>query len=311
MKKALKTALFRHIILIVVGIALIYPVIFMIFASFKDTNEIFTSTKLLPAVWHPENYSNGWKSGATGVVTFTNFFLNTFKLVLPVVAFTVVSCTLTAYGFARFDFPFKKILFPVLISTLMLPNTVIIIPRFMLFKNLGWLDSYYPFLVPALFAVYPFFIFMIIQFLRGVPISLDESAKIDGCNTMQILTRILVPLLKPALADIFAPGEVNRIYLNFSDPWPKDRHAKRRLTSEEFMAVYDKILAEDGVVEFKTDNRGLFDYSLESIPRANWKIKEYTYDLHHSEMGEGNVMTEYEEKFSSKGNPIFKLIACR
>ena len=113
------------------------------------------------------------------------------------------------------------------------------------------------------------------------------------------------------LADIFAPGEVNRIYLNFSDPWPKDRHAKRRLTSEEFMAVYDKILAEDGVVEFKTENRGLFDYSLESIPRANWKIKEYTYDLHHSEMGEGNVMTAYEEKFSSKGNPIFKLIACR
>lgn len=113
------------------------------------------------------------------------------------------------------------------------------------------------------------------------------------------------------LADIFAPGEVDRIYLNFSDPWPKDRHAKRRLTSEEFMAVYDKILAVDGVVEFKTDNRGLFDYSLESIPRANWKIKDYTYDLHRSEMGEGNVMTEYEEKFSSKGNPIFKLIACR
>lgn len=113
------------------------------------------------------------------------------------------------------------------------------------------------------------------------------------------------------LPEIFEPGEVNRIYLNFSDPWPKDRHAKRRLTSEEFMAVYDKVLAVDGVVEFKTDNRGLFDYSLESIPRAGWTVKEYTYDLHHSEMGEGNVMTEYEEKFSSMGNPIFKLIASR
>lgn len=113
------------------------------------------------------------------------------------------------------------------------------------------------------------------------------------------------------LSEIFAPGEVKKIYLNFSDPWPKDRHAKRRLTSGEFMAVYDKILAKDGVVEFKTDNRGLFDYSLESIPAAGWQVREYTYDLHHSEMGEGNIMTEYEEKFSSMGNPIFKLIAKR
>lgn len=113
------------------------------------------------------------------------------------------------------------------------------------------------------------------------------------------------------LADFFAPGEVKKIYLNFSDPWPKDRHAKRRLTSKEFMKVYDAILAPEGVVEFKTDNRGLFDFSLESIPEAGWKIQAYTYDLHHSEMGEGNVMTEYEEKFSAMGNPIFKLIADR
>ena len=113
------------------------------------------------------------------------------------------------------------------------------------------------------------------------------------------------------LAEIYAPGEAEKIYLNFSDPWPKDRHEKRRLTSEDFMAVYNQILRPDGVVEFKTDNRGLFDYSLEAIPKAGWKIADYTYDLHHSEMGIGNVMTEYEEKFSSKGNPIYKLIACR
>ncbi|MBC5711700.1 tRNA (guanosine(46)-N7)-methyltransferase TrmB [Hungatella sp. L12] len=113
------------------------------------------------------------------------------------------------------------------------------------------------------------------------------------------------------LSDIFAPGEVKKIYLNFSDPWPKDRHAKRRLTSEPFMEVYNKILAPDGVVEFKTDNRGLFDYSLESVPAAGWEIREYTYDLHHSDMAEGNIMTEYEEKFSSMGNAIFKLVAER
>lgn len=113
------------------------------------------------------------------------------------------------------------------------------------------------------------------------------------------------------LSEIFEPGEVQKIYLNFSDPWPKDRHAKRRLTSEEFMEVYDKILKPEGVVEFKTDNKGLFEYSLEAIPRDVWEIKEFTYDLHHSDMGVGNIMTEYEEKFSSKGNPIYKLIAGR
>lgn len=113
------------------------------------------------------------------------------------------------------------------------------------------------------------------------------------------------------LGEIFEKGEVEKIYLNFSDPWPKDRHAKRRLTSPQFMAVYDQVLAADGDVEFKTDNRGLFDYSLESIPEAGWKVKEHTFDLHHSPMAEGNVMTEYEEKFSSQGQAICKLTAVR
>ena len=113
------------------------------------------------------------------------------------------------------------------------------------------------------------------------------------------------------LADIFEKGEVSRIYLNFSDPWPKDRHAKRRLTSVNFMEVYDKVLKPDGVVEFKTDNRGLFEFSLGSIQEAGWKIKYHTFDLYHSEYAEGNVMTEYEMKFSSKGNSICKLVAFR
>jgi len=113
------------------------------------------------------------------------------------------------------------------------------------------------------------------------------------------------------LADIFGPEEVARIYLNFSDPWPKDRHAKRRLTSLQFMAVYDKLLKADGVVEFKTDNQELFRYSLESIPRAGWEIRLCTFDLHHSPYGQGNIMTEYEEKFSSMGKPICKLAAGR
>lgn len=114
------------------------------------------------------------------------------------------------------------------------------------------------------------------------------------------------------LEDIFAPGEVDKIYLNFSDPWPKDRHAKRRLTSREFLTRYDKILKKDGRVEFKTDNRGLFEFSLEEVKEAGWKIQQHTFDLHHDEsMNEGNIMTEYEEKFSSMGNPIHKMIIYR
>ena len=108
--------------------------------------------------------------------------------------------------------------------------------------------------------------------------------------------------------NVFGAGEVDRIYLNFSDPWPKDRHHKRRLTSREFLARYEKILSPEGVVEFKTDNVPLFDFSLEELEAAGWELVACTRDLHNDPMNEGNVMTEYEEKFSLLGNKICKLI---
>ena len=111
------------------------------------------------------------------------------------------------------------------------------------------------------------------------------------------------------LPEVFAESEVDRIYLNFSDPWPKDRHAKRRLTSSRFLGLYDQILADGGIVEFKTDNQPLFDFSLESVKESGWTLLMQTRDLHHSEFAEGNVMTEYEAKFSAMGNPIYKLEA--
>lgn len=114
------------------------------------------------------------------------------------------------------------------------------------------------------------------------------------------------------LPQIFAPGEAAGIYLNFSDPWPKDRHAKRRLPSKEFLARYDQILAPEGRIEFKTDNRDLFKFSLEQAEEAGWTVEQLTWDLHHDPaMMEGNVMTEYEERFSAKGNPIHKVILRR
>lgn len=132
----------------------------------------------------------------------------------------------------------------------------------------------------------------------------EEGIQLDNLKFMCMDARLL--------PEVFARGEVDRIYLNFSDPWPKARHAKRRLTSREFLSRYNEILVPDGRVEFKTDNRELFEFSLEEVEAAGWKLLAHTFDLHHEEeMMKGNVMTEYEEKFSSMGNPICKLIACR
>lgn len=111
--------------------------------------------------------------------------------------------------------------------------------------------------------------------------------------------------------DVFDENEVDGIYLNFSDPWPKDRHAKRRLTSRQFFARYEKLLKPEGKIQFKTDNANLFDFSLEEVDATNFKAAEISYDLHNSEWNEGNIMTEYEEKFSAKGNPIKRVVFIR
>ena len=135
---------------------------------------------------------------------------------------------------------------------------------------------------------------------------------IEKCEDKEINNLKFIRMEAEYIEDVFAEGEVDRIYLNFSDPWPKDRHAKRRLTSKQFFDRYDVILKKDGVVEFKTDNDQLFEFSLEQVPEAGWQLIANTWDLHNDEkLVEGNVMTEYESKFSSMGNPIHKLIAKR
>jgi len=187
----------RQLLLIALGLVMVYPLIWLFFASFKTNADLFGSVRLWPSniVW--DSYSKGWTS--TGQFTYATFFGNTFLLVVPSVFFTVLSSFLVGYGFARFKFPLKQLLFTLMISTLMLPQTVILIPRYLIFRNLGWLDSYWPFIVPAIFACYPFFIFMMIQFFRGIPRELDESAMIDGCSPPGILFRILMPLCIPAI----------------------------------------------------------------------------------------------------------------
>jgi oligogalacturonide transport system permease protein len=195
--KSNKKHLIYYFLITLFGLVMIYPLIWMFFATFKSNKEIFGSPSLFPQSFDLSGYINGWRS--TGQYTFADFFRNTFTMVIPTVAFTLLSCPIVAYGFARFKFPGKNIFFSIMIATLMLPGTVIIIPRYILFRNLGWLDSYLPFWVPALFACFPFFIFMMVQFFRGIPLELDEAAYLDGCSSFMVFLKVHLPLLKPAL----------------------------------------------------------------------------------------------------------------
>ena len=186
-----------YLIIAVIGLVLLYPIIWMFFSTFKSNEDIFGSTRLLPSVWHFENYVEGWKGSSR--LTYTTFFINTFKLVVPTTLLTVASACLAAYAFARFDFPCKGLLFTVLIGLMMLPGAVVIIPRYLLYNQFHWIDTYMPFYIPALLCCNSFFPYMLIQFLRGIPRELDESAYIDGCSTFRTLVSILLPLMKPAL----------------------------------------------------------------------------------------------------------------
>lgn len=134
---------------------------------------------------------------------------------------------------------------------------------------------------------------------------------IEKRSRMEMSNLLFVRMDAEHINEVFEEGEADRIYLNFSDPWPKDRHARRRLTSKEFLDRYDRCLKKDGYVQFKTDNRPLFDFTLEQAEEAGWQTREVSYDLHHSEYVADNIMTEYEERFSALGNPIYRVVLFR
>jgi oligogalacturonide transport system permease protein len=188
--------LITHIGLILFAVIMVYPLVWLVMAAFKDTQEILTSTRLLPNAFRLEGFTEGWKG--EGRPPFSVFLWNSVAMTLPTVILTIISGVLVAYGFSRFEFKFRKPLFGIMIGTILLPNTVLLVPRYLIFRNLGLLDSYVPFWLTAAAGV-PFFIFMFVQFFHGIPKSLDESAYIDGCGSFRILWSILVPLLKPSI----------------------------------------------------------------------------------------------------------------
>ena len=194
------TAVLSYAFLTLLGLVFIYPLLFMISASFKSNAELITSTSLIPRTITFESYIKGWVG--VGQYTFDLFLFNSLMLVIPMVLFTILSSSLVGYGFARFRFKGHGFLFGAMLSTLMLPNAVVIIPKYIMFRQFGWLDTYSVFYIPALFACYPFFIFCMVQFIRGIPKSIDESAFMDGCTTFRIFTHMIIPLSKPALFSI-------------------------------------------------------------------------------------------------------------
>ena len=190
----------RYLVLIVVGLIMIYPLVWMVGATFKNNSEIFSSMNPIPIKSTFDGYKNAMKSVA-GSINIWKAMLNTYSYVIPEVIFTVISSVLTAYGFARFKFKGRNILFALMMAMLFLPQVVLNVPQYMLFNKFGWVGSklYLPLIVPTMFATETYFIFMLIQFLRGVPKEMEEAAKIDGCNSMQTLVKIIVPMIMPAI----------------------------------------------------------------------------------------------------------------
>ncbi|GGG21151.1 MULTISPECIES: carbohydrate ABC transporter permease [Rhizobium] len=194
------SAVVRYSLLFGVGFLMLYPLIWLVGASFKTNSEIFAGAGFLPESPTVEGYVQGWQTSTP--YTFGRFFWNSFLIILPKVIGTAISCTMVAYAFARFEFPLKKVLFGSVIAVLLLPNVVTRIPQYILFRDLGWLDSFLPLWVPSALAGDAFFVFMLVQFLRSLPTDMEEAARVDGANSLQTLIFIVVPMLGPALVSV-------------------------------------------------------------------------------------------------------------
>ena len=186
-----------HTLMIGLGIFMLYPVFWMISSSLKPEYLIFSEPGLWPSELTLDNYMRGWH--VVRDVTFGMFFKNSFVISTIAVIGNVITCSMAAYAFARLDFPFKKILFALMLVTIMLPTHVTLVPQYVIFHNLNWINTIFPLTVPKLLATDAFFIFLMVQFFRGLPKELDESARIDGCGPIQIYLRIIIPLASPAL----------------------------------------------------------------------------------------------------------------
>lgn len=195
MKKTLTYA-----VLTVTAVFMIYPLLWLLGASFKSNQEIYSSVWFFPENFDFSVYANAWKTN-TGH-SMGHYFVNTFAIIIPKTIFAVISSVLVAYGFARFDFPLKKLFFRLLMTGMFMPAIVTVMPMYIFWSRVGFTDSYVPLTVPSLFACEGMFVFILIQFFRGIPKEIDEASRIDGCGSLQTLIYILVPCIKPAIISV-------------------------------------------------------------------------------------------------------------
>jgi multiple sugar transport system permease protein len=189
--------LLRHVLLSLASLVMIYPLLWMVLSSFKPDELIFSHPTALPTSFDLSNYIHGWTALR---VSFTTFYKNSFIVAGLAVIGNIAACSLTAYAFARLDFRFKKFWFAMMLGTLMLPYHVTLVPQYVLFQTFGWVNTFLPLIVPKYLAVDAFFIFLMVQFFRGIPREIDEAAVMDGCGPWRIYWKIMLPLSTPVLA---------------------------------------------------------------------------------------------------------------
>jgi multiple sugar transport system permease protein len=195
--KAVSAAVLRHAALVAVAFVMLYPLLWMLASSFKPEAIIFTDLSIWPAAFDLHNYRNGWNALQQ---SFGVFFKNSFIVAVLVVIGNTLSCSITAYAFARLEFRGRRFWFVVMLATLMLPYHVTLIPQYVLFQKLGWIDTFLPLVVPKFLAADAFFVFLMVQFFRGIPRELDEAAVLDGCGPWRIYWKIMLPLSLPVFA---------------------------------------------------------------------------------------------------------------
>ena len=192
---------FQYFVLILVGVIMIYPLVWMVGATFKSNAEIFSGIGFLTANPTLQGYIDAVTQNYGGDISIWRAFINTYSFVIPKVIFTVISSVIAAYGFSRFKFKGRELLFGIMISTLFLPQVVLNVPQYLMYNSFGWINSpfYLPLWVPTLFATETYFVYQLVQFMRSIPHDLDEAAAIDGCGPVKILYKIIAPMLSPSL----------------------------------------------------------------------------------------------------------------
>jgi multiple sugar transport system permease protein len=196
-KPTLRQEIFRHALLIAASVVMLYPLLWMVASSFKPDSMIFSNPTALPRSLDLTNYINGWTALR---VSFTTFYWNSFVIAGLAVIGNLMACSMTAYAFARLEFRFKRFWFAMMLGTLMLPYHVTLVPQYVMFLDFGWVNSFLPLIVPKFLAVDAFFVFLMVQFFRGIPREIDEAAIMDGCGPWRIYWKIMLPLSTPVLA---------------------------------------------------------------------------------------------------------------